>query len=138
MSKRRTPTAVPLDSTIGIILRSSEYRDSLKARLLAGRATSAELQLALQIGLEIGPTQAPDPALALMGSEFREVFLAILKMADDPYRRSRLRVIKAGSIRGIGYDETNAIPVDQTTQLPSAEPQTTDEDTLLPPKVPAG
>jgi hypothetical protein len=132
--KKAKAAPAPPDSVLREIVESPEYRDALRSRILAGKATASEIGLARSIGetvkLNDGDDDARD-ALDAMDTETRRCLTDMIRMSLSP-DSTRLRLIRAGSIVGVGYDK-NPTPVPRpertATESPSRE-LTTEE--LLP------
>lgn len=135
MSKRQTPPAPsPADSVLREILESEDYKAALRGRMLAGKATAAEIALARDLGVAV-PVQEKDEltrqAMRAMPRSVLSRWADICRMMDRPETAVRLRCIDAGSVVGIGYD-ASAVPVDQTTAAPTPEPPNDDDEDLMP------
>lgn len=118
--KRPAPTG-PGDSVLRDILESAEYREALKARMLAGKASASELGLARDLGMAV-PVLDRDTefreALRAMDREARAVFGDILRMTNTAREITKLRVIRTGTFVGLGWGTatTDPVPVDQTSE----------------------
>ena len=151
MSKRRTPTtpASPeADKVLRDVMSSPEFTEALKARAIAGRITATEASLLRSLGVAVPVIDRDTEARENLGripKETRRVLCDLDRIALSP-ESTRLRVIRAGSIIGIGYDTNEvrivsyqppyAAPVDPGTPptAPTVPPPTTDDESLLPPR----
>ena len=134
VSKRKA--APEIDATLRTVLSSPEYLAAVKERAIAGRITATEANLLRSLGVAVPVLDQDTAARENLRKLPREV-LAVLadanRLALSP-QNTRLRLIRAGSIVGVGYDtSTDPIPVYPIPPPSATVPQTDDE--LLPPKV---
>jgi len=134
MKRSATAPSTATDSVLRSIVESEEYKAALKTRMLAGKATSAELSLARDLGMVVPQNDGLDgerDAMRAMDKTTRRRLTDMLRLMRTPDGAARFRCIDAPGVIGIGY--VNAVPVDQTTPTPDP-PQTEDVETLLPPR----
>jgi hypothetical protein len=114
MSKRRTPPAPsPADSVLREILESDEYKAALRDRMLAGKATAAEIGLARSLGLAVKLNDGDDDArdaMKAMDLETSRLLSDLVRMSMQSPDSTRLRIIKAGTVVAVGYDQANPGP----------------------------
>ena len=144
-TRRKTPApTTAADGMLAEIFASPEYQNALRERLVSGKFTAAEINLARSLGMRVPVGDGDDDARENIRKADRaamSVLADLDRMAMSP-DSTKLRVYQAGDVigvvapaellragldaitRGTAYQPpADSIPVDQTT-----EP--TDEDLL--------
>jgi len=126
---RPRPASPGTDSLLRQILESDDYKAALRDRMLAGKASATELALARDLGMTLDqgdPDDADRRALREMDPAALSVLGDLLRL--DP---RRLRVIRAGSIVGLGWNTDAVDPESRPTEPTSQPDEATD---LMPPR----
>jgi hypothetical protein len=122
------------------VFRSPEYVESLKARVLAGTARKAEIDLARSLGMPIGESIVARENMARMDRATLRVLMDMNRLALSP-ASPELRLIRSGDFVGVGYsvstrarEEAKLRTAWNAKPTPETAPAETDDESLLPPK----
>lgn len=94
-TRRKPPTPTVGDSVLREIIESPEYKQALKDRLLAGKATSQELSLARELNVAVSVQDKDEQAreaLRALDPDSRQALGDILRLTDRVETARRIRI----------------------------------------------